>query len=141
MTEALLDANVLLRHLTGQPPEQAGQAGGLLLAAEQRKVRLTVTALTLAEVVFVLERTYRWPRHKISTGLQALLTAGVIHVPERQILARALSMYYNHPRVHFADAYLAAAAIDSGAPLISFDRGLRAIPGLRLIAGPEDLPV
>lgn len=140
MTEAVLDANILLRHLTGQPPELAQQARGLLQAAERRKIRLTVTALTLAEVVFVLDRTYRWSRHKISSGLQTLLTAGVVHVPEHHILARALALYHNYPRVQFADAYVAAVALERGAALISFDRDLRGIPRLRLIATPDDLP-
>jgi predicted nucleic acid-binding protein len=140
VTEAFVDANVLLRHLTGQPSVLARQAGELLLAAEQRKIRLTITALTLAEVVFVLERTYRWPRQKISHGLQALLTARVLHVPEGRVVAHALSLYNDHVRVHFADAYVAAAALDSGAALISFDRDLSIIPGLHLIATPDHLP-
>ncbi len=140
MTEALLDANILLRHLTGQPPELAQQVRGLLQTAEERKTRLTVTALTLAEVVFVLERTYRWSRDQIGSGLQTLLAAGVVHVPEHRILARALALYRSFPRVHFADAYVAAAALERGAALISLDRDLRIIPQLRLIITPDDLP-
>jgi predicted nucleic acid-binding protein len=48
---AFLDTNVLIRHLTGDPPAQARRASAFLAAAEE----LLVPDLIIAEVVFVLD--------------------------------------------------------------------------------------
>ena len=48
---AFVDTNVFVRHLTGDPPEQAAAATAFLSDAEE----LYVPDLVLAEVVFVLE--------------------------------------------------------------------------------------
>lgn len=137
MTEAVVDANVLLRHLTGEPPDLAERAGGLLEAAERRGVRLVMTALTLAEVVWVLERSYRWPRLAIADGLTQLLAYGTFHAPEAGSLERALRWYRTRPRLHFADAYVAAVAADRGAAVISFDRELKGLREVIVVDSPR----
>jgi predicted nucleic acid-binding protein len=56
------------------------------------------------------------------------------------VLDRALAIYQDLARVHFADAYVAAVALERDCALASFDRALRGVPRLRLIGGPQDLP-
>lgn len=56
------------------------------------------------------------------------------------MLDRALAIYQDLARVHFADAYVAAVALERDCALASFDRALRGVPRLRLIGGPQDLP-
>jgi predicted nucleic acid-binding protein len=48
---AFVDTNVLLRHLTGDRPEQAARATRFLAAADE----LLLTDLVMAELVDVLE--------------------------------------------------------------------------------------
>lgn len=139
MTEAMVDANILLRHLTGQPPNLAERARGILEAAEAQKARLVITAITVAEIVFVLERVYRWPRPRLAAGLRTLLEVDAFHFPEQATLSTVIALYETMPRVHFADAYVAAVALGRAAPLVSLDRELRAIPNLRLVSAPDDL--
>ena len=55
---AFLDTNVLIRHLTGDPPGQAARATRLLSRAGQ----LRLPDLIVAEVVNVLESFYEVPR-------------------------------------------------------------------------------
>ncbi|MGQ0569696.1 MAG: PIN domain-containing protein [Armatimonadota bacterium] len=140
MSEAVVDANVLLRHLTGQPSELAARARRIREGAEGRRIRLIVSALTLAEVVFVLERIYAWPRERIALGLRSILESELFQFPEQTILHRAIGFYHAVPHVHFADAYVAAVAMERGGDLISFDRDLRRIQGLRVISRPEEMP-
>lgn len=140
MTDAVVDANILLRYLTGAPPALAERAQKLLNAAEQRDVRLIVAALTLAEVVFVLEHTYRWPRKTLAEGLGRLLASDVFFFPEAAILERALTWYRDIPRLHFADAYVAAVAAERQAAVVSFDRELKRLHELTVVDTPGAFP-
>lgn len=135
MPEILVDANVILRHLTGQPPELARRAAAIMRGAEQGQFSLVVTPLTLAECVWVLETSYRKPRHAIADTLLLLLQARGIVAREEAAVVAALTYYRDTPRLDFADAYLAGVATQEGPPRIaSFDKGLRRIPGVSLFA-------
>ena len=48
---ALVDSNVLVRHLTGEPPEMASRATAFL----DREQELPLADLVVAETVYVLE--------------------------------------------------------------------------------------
>lgn len=140
MTEAGVDANVLLRYLTGEPVPLAERAGKILRDAEARRMGLVVTSLTIAEVIFVLEHVYRWPRGAIVAGLLKLLAGGVFQFPEVTVLERAIGWYRDIRRLHFADAYVAAVAATRHAAVLSFDRELRRLRNLTVIADPGSFP-
>lgn len=57
-----LDTNVLIRHLTGDPPVQARRAMAFLVAADE----LLVPDLVVAEVVFALESFYEVKRERVA---------------------------------------------------------------------------
>jgi len=136
----VVDANVLLRYLTGDPAALADRAQKVLQEAEARRVRLMVTSLTVAEVVFVLEHVYRWPRGTIAEGLLKLLAARLLHIPEVAVLERAMGWYRDVRRLHFADAYVAAMAASRQAALISFDREFKRLRGLTVIGDSGAFP-
>ncbi len=140
MTDAVVDAHILLRYLTGVPSTLAARAQRLLVAAEQRDLRLTVTALTLAEVVFVLQHTCRWPRKTLAEGLVKLLASDTFQFPEAALLERALAWYRDMPRLHFADAYVAAVAAERRAVVGSFDREFKRLRELTVVDSPEAFP-
>lgn len=104
-------------------------------------MRLVVTSLTVAEVVFVLEHVYRWPRSTIVAGLLKLLAGGVFHVPEVTVLERAIGWYRDVRRLHFADACVAAVAASREAAVISFDRELKRLRELTVIGEPDAFPL
>jgi hypothetical protein len=56
---AFLDTNVLVRHLTGDPPAQGAKATRALQAGDE----LLLADLILAELAYVLESFYETPRH------------------------------------------------------------------------------
>ena len=66
---AFLDTNVLIRHLTGEPPAQARRATAFLERADE----LLVPDLVIAEVVYVLECFYEVERIDFA---EAYLVAG-----------------------------------------------------------------
>jgi len=61
---ALLDTNILIRHLTGDPPSQAKRAMEFLRGSHE----LILTDLMFAEMVYVLESFYEVPRPEIGDG-------------------------------------------------------------------------
>ena len=134
MDEGLLDANMLLRLLTNEPKHLAERAAALLTAAEEQHIALVVVPLILAEVVYVLQSVYKWPRADIAQGLLELLSASVLVVLEREVVAQTLRWYQEFPRIDFADAYIAALAAHRGHGVVfSFDHDLRRLPGVQPI--------
>lgn len=117
---AYIDTNVLVRHLTDDPPDQGRRATAILENAE----RLILTDVVVAELVYVLESFYERPRRQIAESVQSLLTLSSIAVSNHDLLLRALDLF-EHARLDFAEAYLAAGAELTGVGTVaSFDRAL-----------------
>ena len=117
---AHLDTNVIVRHLVGDPPDQAARSTALLRAAD----RLVVADLIVAEACDVLERVYRAPREQVARSLRSLLAMRSVVVADVGRLLRALEVY-ELQRLDFAEAYLVAVAEQQGpAAIASFDRAI-----------------
>ena len=117
---AFLDANVLIRHLTGDPPAQARLATRYLEQAGQ----LLLPDLILAEVAYVLASYYEAPRLQVAEALRSILAFRAIRVVDSPLLQRAVELY-EVQGLDFADAYLVASAERTGVGVVaSFDRGI-----------------
>jgi len=117
---AFLDTNVLIRHLTGDPPAQARRASTFLAAADE----LLLADLVVAEVVYILESFYEVEHGRIAELVRAIVAFPAIVVADEPLLLRALEVY-EVDRIDFAEAYLVASAEASGVGKIaSFDRSI-----------------
>ena len=126
---AFVDTNVLIRHLTGDPPEQAARATRLLLEAG----RLPLLDLIVAETVYLLESFYEVPRPRVAELVRAIIAFPGIEVGDEPVLLRALEVYEVH-RLDFADAYLVAQAEASGVNAVaSFDKRIERVTTLRRV--------
>jgi predicted nucleic acid-binding protein len=126
---AFVDTNVLVRHLTGDPPELAVRATRFLAAADE----LLLPDLVLAEVAYVLESFYEAPRPLVATSLRAILAFPAIGVVDPDLLQRAVEVY-DVERLDFANAYLVASAERTGVGAIaSFDRSIDRMSTVRRI--------
>ncbi len=124
---AFVDTNVLVRHLTGDPPDLAARATRYLGAADE----LLLPDLILAEVAYVLESFYEAPRAQVATTLRAVLAYPAIRVVDADLLQRAVEVY-EIDRLDFADAYLVASAERTGIGVIaSFDRSIDRVATVR----------
>jgi predicted nucleic acid-binding protein len=126
---AFVDTNILVRHLTGDPPALARRASSFLAEADE----LLLTDLVAAELVYVLESFYEVERARVAELLRAVLAFPAIVVLDASLLLRALEVY-EVDRLDFADAYLVATAETSGVSAIaSFDRSIDRVGTVRRI--------
>lgn len=124
---AFVDTNVLIRHLTGDPPAQAARATRYLAEADE----LLLADLILAEVAYVLESFYETPRSQVAETLRSVLGFRAITVVDPELVQRAVEVY-DIARLDFADAYLVACAERSGVGVIaSFDRSIDRVGTVR----------
>lgn len=122
-----LDTNVLVRHLTGDPPEQARRATRYLEHADT----LLLPDLILAEVAYVLESYYEAPRQQVAEALRSILAFRAIRVVDVPLLLRAVELYEVHS-LDYADAYLVASAERTGVGVAaSFNRAIDRIGTVR----------
>ena len=117
-----VDANLLLRFLAKQPPEQA-EIARRVLSRGQRGVELRLEPLTVAEVVYVLGGVYGYSVERIKQELLALLATGALVVEHEGAVLDALTKMT--PKLDFPDVYLAARARSVGAKVASFDKGFK----------------
>jgi predicted nucleic acid-binding protein len=116
---ALLDTNVIVRHLTGDPPAMAKRATRLLATASE----LILADLVVAECVYVLESFYEVPRARVAALMRAALAMPTVSA-DTDLLLRALEIYEIH-RLDFAEAYLVACAELTGVGVVaSFDTAI-----------------
>ncbi len=117
---AFVDTNILVRHLTGDPPEMAARATAYLEAEPE----LLVADLIVAETVYVLESFYEVPRPQVAEAIRSLLAFESVVTVDPALLLRAVEAY-EVDRVDFAEAYLVACAETTGInQAASFDRSI-----------------
>ncbi len=125
MTTVWVDADVLLRLLTNQPPALARKAQSLMRRAAEGELLLVIPVVVLAEVVWVLRSPYYgFKPTRIASELQDLVTADGISMEGGDDVVEALALMVDH-NVDFADAYLAAVAVRRQEPVATLDADFR----------------
>ena len=116
---------MVVRHLTGDPPELAARATAALEAESQ----LLLVDLVVAECVYVLESFYEVPRPRVAELMRAAIAFPPIRTVDPQSLLRALEIY-EVDRLDFAEAYLVAQAEATGVgTVLSFDKSIDRVTG------------
>jgi len=129
---SFLDTNIVVRHLTGDPPTKARRATAFLQAERD----LLLSDLVAAEIVYVLESFYEVAREDVAVAVRSLLAFDSIVCVDPALLLRAIEVY-EADRLDFAEAYLVACAESSGVNRIaSFDRSIDRIDTVERIEPP-----
>jgi len=138
MKKALIDSNVVLRYLTKDPPKMAEAALRTLDDAQNGKISLLLTVLTVAEVVWVLESFYGYSKAKIAETIGQFLFCDGLEVEDLDLITEALTLYQGK-NLDFADAFLATIALRRGPQAIySFDQHFNRIPGITRLEPGKD---
>jgi predicted nucleic acid-binding protein len=129
---AFVDTNIVVRHLTGDPPEMAARATAYL----QSETDLLLTDLVAAETVYVLESFYEAPRGEVAQAARSLVAFESVVCVDPALLLRAIEVY-EIDGVDFAEAYLVASAESTGVGRIaSYDRSLDRVRSVERVEPP-----
>ena len=129
---AFVDTNVLVRHLTGDPPDLAARATAYL----RNERNLLLADLVVAETVYVLESFYEAPREQVAEAVRSLIAFDSVVCVDPALLLRAVEVYETD-RIDFAEAYLVACAESTGVGVVaSFDRSIDRVDTIDRIEPP-----
>jgi predicted nucleic acid-binding protein len=130
---AFVDTNVLVRHLTGDPPAMAARATAYLASEPE----LLLTDLVVAETVYVLESFYKTPRNEIAEAVRSLVAFRSVVCVDPALVLRAVEVYET-ARIDFAEAYLVACAESTGVGRVaSFDRSIDRVETVERVEPPR----
>ena len=116
-----LDANILLRLLLNDIPEQHAAVVRLL---QKAKGQFAVADTAVIETVFVLGRHYEFSRAAIAEAIEGLMSLTEINC-NHALLEKALSLFTKNPALSFEDCCLVTyAELNNAKPLWTFDRKL-----------------
>ena len=130
-TRYLVDTNVLLRFLTGEPAPQAAAARKLFAQAAAGDVVLDVSPVIVAEAFYTLHSFYGVDRKTTAEKLSLLLKQHGVKLRDEHAVIAALEKIRT-ANVGFADAYLAASAAEEKLSVASFDRDFDKLSTARL---------
>jgi predicted nucleic-acid-binding protein len=128
-----VDTNVLARLILQDEPDQHAIAHRLFEAQAGEAGSIWISDVVLAELVWVLTRAGGCSRPEVVTVLRALLSNATVRLASPGAVEQALALYEAGP-ADFADCLLAAQAHGQGAqPVMTFDRKMRALPGIQVL--------
>ncbi len=126
------DTSLVLRLLVGQPEGQYAAAIEFVAGIEDAGGRLLVSNLVIAEAYFACQHHYRLPKAEVIAGLRALLARHtfIVH-PDALALLSQDGIAAAQPG--FLDRLIHAEYAELGAPLVTFEKAARNLPGVRLL--------
>lgn len=138
MNDVQIDANIVLRLLTGDPPQEAESVYNLFSRAAKNEIKLHLDAWTLAEIVFTLERTYKVGRKDIASELLEFIAMPGLVVSNSEHVTEALGVY-GERNISFGDCWLGVVMHQAGRRIIvSFDRDFDRLDWVKRVE-PEDV--
>ena len=134
MSKVGIDANILLRAMLNDSPEQSSASRTFLERLEAgRQGHVGVTAIL--EVFWVLNRRNKVPRDRVAAAFDTLLTLEHVEFEAFDSIRRAIAAYADGG-VDFPDVLLAERNREAGCEMtLTFDRrAAKSVPGMELLA-------
>jgi predicted nucleic-acid-binding protein len=127
-----LDTNVLVRYFTQDDPVQAAQAAEVIEHRLSEQGPGFISVVAMAEMVWVLERFYRFSSALIVAAIERMLGAETLVVEsEREVFTAMIAL--KEGRGSFADALIGALSAKAGCShVLTFDRQALQLPGFQL---------
>lgn len=120
----LLDTNVVLALLGLADEARLDELDPLLAEADRSGERLMLTEAVVAECVWVLRSSFGWSPRRSALALADLLGAAPVSAVDEQVVADALALMADRPKLDIADCLLIARAHAEGCGVLTFDRRL-----------------
>ena len=133
MKARVIDANIVLRFLLGDHPEQSPRCRELMRRVQDGEEEIFIPEVVVCDVVWTLQRFYRWPPDRIRRFVGTLLDLDGVQAARKTILSQALHLFADLG-IDFSDALIAAVFKDTApAEIYTYDRDLDRVPGLRRV--------
>ncbi len=132
MSVPYLDADVLIRYLTGDDPAKQARSAAILSQVEAGSLTLAAPVTVFADAVFVLSSRvlYHLPRSEVAALLLPLARLSHLKVKNRRALLAALDLYATSS-LDFGDCMIVASMkLDHSKRVYSFDHGFDKVKGI-----------
>ena len=100
-----LDTNILVRYLTQDDQEQAKKAVKLIESNLSQKQSMFINNIVFCELIWVLERGYKYSKQQIASAIRILLSAQEFAFEQLDSLWIALDKY-EKDNIDFSDALI-----------------------------------
>ncbi len=128
-----LDTNVLVRYLVQDDAAQARLASAAIESAAGRGERLRLSAVTLCELVWVLESAYDQTRGNVVRALEQIVRTADFDLEHADHVRTAIARYRS-TGADFADALIGLVNEAAGCEYtLTFDRSLKRIQNFKVI--------
>lgn len=101
-----LDTNVIIRYLVQDDPKQSSQANRIIQNAIAEGMTIWISQITLCEVVWVLESSYKISKNELIEVIRQLLFTQGLTVENETVALHALHDFENHTSVDFSDCLI-----------------------------------
>jgi predicted nucleic acid-binding protein len=128
-----IDANVILRFLLADHPQQSPRCQELITRIQNGREAVFVPEVVVNDVVWTLKSFYRWPPDRIRQFMESLLSLDGVQMSRKVVVLQALRLFANLD-IDYSDALIAAEMLQSGREEIySYDRDFDRISSVRRV--------
>ena len=113
MTKAFIDTSAILRMLVQDDDLKAKAVENLIRNSSEKGIVLHVIPVTILEIVWVLEKVYKYPKQAIRELAEAIINTPQLKVELGGVFLNALKAY-EEKNVKFADAVMAFWGLEKG---------------------------
>ena len=113
MNKAFIDTSAILRMLVQDDDLKAKAVENLIRTAPEKGLVLHVIPVTILEIVWVLEKVYKYQKKAVRELAEAIINTPQLKVDLAGVFLNALKVY-EEKNVKFADAVMASWGMDKG---------------------------
>jgi predicted nucleic-acid-binding protein len=89
----------------------------------RKKEKVYIPEQAMIEVIYVLEKFYKFKREKVSEYIQAILNTYIFIIEKYEIFYEVMDLYVKYPRINLGDIIIAVEGKRKGIKkVLSFDK-------------------
>ena len=123
MEQVILDTNVLLRFILRDVEGQYQTAKNFFIKARAQKIILIVPQIVIFEIVFNLEKYYKFSKSTIIEKIKDLLFSS-LEIEDANIFNLAINIFKD-TNLEFVDSFIIAKSQIKQVPIFTFDKALK----------------
>jgi predicted nucleic-acid-binding protein len=128
-----IDANIILRYLTNDVPDQAMRAEKLLKRIDEGTENVFLPDIILADIIWILEGYYKQTKENIREWITAILSLQGLAFSDKDMALEALDIYVDK-KTDWSDAFTASQMLQREiTEIYSFDKHFDRIDGIARI--------